>query len=350
MKLIHVDLFSGLGGFALAAEQVWPTIEHVFCDNDTFCQSVIRKHWPNSKLYGDIKQVDWKQYEGAFLMSGGFPCQPYSAAGKRRGTADDRYLWPEMLRAIREARPKYVLGENVQGLISINDGMVFEQVLSDLENENYETGAFIIPASSINAPHQRYRVWIIGRRIDSDADSDGRLGRNQEIDPAEGRESAQRDAQGRHNETVDDPNAVGIGRGGRSESRTKVRKREMPEAEAKGHGGDAPHDPSEGLEGGAGKGVQGGGTRLADRSEWDRDWREVAYETCLQVEVEPGFRPIYDGLTEGLPGLLRNRRVGDKVISHSKWRQESLKAIGNGIVGQVAVELMKAIKEADETI
>jgi site-specific DNA-cytosine methylase len=362
---------------------------------------------------------------GIDLLTASPPCQAASSAGKRKGTDDARWLWPATIDVLGNLKPRWCILENVLGLLSLNGGLEFDKVCADVEAKGYEVWPAVLPASAINAPHQRYRVWIIGRRIDSDADSDGRLGRNQEIDPAEGRESAQRDAQGRHNETVDDPNAVGIGRGGRSEGRAEVREREMPEAEAKGHGGDATHADPAGIGTSAGatdgerqeadrqreqpqpelggqrgdatdtgsekqhrlsgfsrkeistfgdtdsdathsqnvereRGEPSGdrpgqpeetarnGSRLADRSEWDRDWRDVAYETCLQVEVESDFRPIYDGSAEGLPGLPRNRRVGDKVISHSKWRQESLKAIGNGIVGQVAVELMKAIKEADE--
>jgi DNA (cytosine-5)-methyltransferase 1 len=154
----HLDLFSGIGGFAYAADQVWDNVEHVFCDNDKFCQQVITKHWPEAKQYNDIQEITEEQ---ADIVTGGFPCQPFSHAGKRRGTDDDRYLWPEMLRVIRLAKPQWVIAENVSGLITMQDGLVFEQVCLDLEAEGYEVQPFIIPAIAVNAPHKRDRVWFV---------------------------------------------------------------------------------------------------------------------------------------------------------------------------------------------
>lgn len=159
----HLDLFSGIGGFALATEMVLGkgNVEHIFCDNDPFAQAILKKHWPNSSIYGDIKTLTAKEAGGGTdLLTGGFPCQPFSAAGRRRGTEDDRHLWPHMLRLIRETHPTFVLGENVSGLLTWSNGLVFEQVCTDLENEGYEVGAFVIPAAGIGAPHRRERVWI----------------------------------------------------------------------------------------------------------------------------------------------------------------------------------------------
>lgn len=152
----HLDLFSGIGGFSVAVDAVWPKAKHTFCEIDQFCQQIIKKHWPHSKIYADIKKVKLKR-GSADLITGGFPCQPFSQAGKRRGTQDDRHLWPEMLRIIREVRPTWVVGENVVGLIS----MALEQVCLDLEGEGYEVQPFIIPACAVNAPHRRDRVWIV---------------------------------------------------------------------------------------------------------------------------------------------------------------------------------------------
>jgi DNA (cytosine-5)-methyltransferase 1 len=156
--MVHLDLFSGIGGFSLAVDRVWPNSTHIFCDNDLFCQSVLKKHWPNSTIYGDIKQLN---PETADIVTGGFPCQPFSAAGRRRGTEDDRYLWPEMLRVIRLAKPAWVIGENVGGLTNWNNGMVLERVCTDLEDENYSVQPFIIPACAVQAPHRRDRIWIV---------------------------------------------------------------------------------------------------------------------------------------------------------------------------------------------
>lgn len=159
----HLDLFSGIGGFAYAADQVWDNVEHVFCDNDKFCQQVITKHWPEAKQYNDIQEITEEQ---ADIITGGFPCQPFSQAGLRRGTADDRYLWPEMLRVIQLAQPAWVIAENVRGLLSHLDGMVLEQVCLDLEAAGYEVQPLIIPAAAVNAPHRRDRIWFVAYSLD----------------------------------------------------------------------------------------------------------------------------------------------------------------------------------------
>jgi DNA (cytosine-5)-methyltransferase 1 len=152
----HLDLFSGIGGFALAAG--WAGFETVgFCDNEPYAQAVLKKHWPNVPIHGDIKTLDGTAYRGVTLLSGGFPCQPFSNAGKRRGKDDDRYLWPQMLRVIQEARPTWIVGENVVGII----GLALEQVCSDLEASGYDVEPIIIPACGVDAPHRRDRVWIV---------------------------------------------------------------------------------------------------------------------------------------------------------------------------------------------
>ena len=157
MKVI--DLFSGIGGFTLGLESTggFQTIQ--FVENEIWCQKILAKNFPGISIAGDIRE-----YEGqrADVVVGGFPCQPFSVAGKRKGTRDDRHLWPEMLRVIKESKPRWVIGENVRNLTTIQEGMVFEQVCTDLENEGYQVQSFIIPASAVNAPHQRYRVWIVG--------------------------------------------------------------------------------------------------------------------------------------------------------------------------------------------
>jgi len=161
----HGSLFSGIGGFDLAAE--WMGWENVFhCEIAEFPRKILNYYWPNAESYEDIKKTDFTKWCGTVdIISGGFPCQPYSAAGKRLGKEDDRHLWPEMLRVIREVKPQWVVGENVRGLLNWNGGLVFHEVCSDLENIGYEVQAFIIPASGINAPHQRERLWIVAHSI-----------------------------------------------------------------------------------------------------------------------------------------------------------------------------------------
>jgi DNA (cytosine-5)-methyltransferase 1 len=178
----HIDLFSGIGGFALAAQ--WAGFRTIaFCEIDKYCQKVLTKNFgfhpdPDSgngsaksrkqqkelaaqpdRICANIFDFDGTTYRGANLLTGGFPCQPFSVAGKRRGAEDDRHLWPEMLRVINEARPAWILGENVPGIIP----MELDNVLSDMESIGYATTPFVIPACAVDARHRRDRLWIIGR-------------------------------------------------------------------------------------------------------------------------------------------------------------------------------------------
>lgn len=157
----HGSLFSGIGGFDLAAE--WMGWENVFhCEKDEFCLKVLKKYWPNVKTHDDITRTDFGVYRGRIdVLSGGFPCQPFSTAGKRKGTEDNRYLWPAMLNTIETIQPRWVVGENVPGIVNWSKGLVFEQVQIDLENKGYKVSSSILPACSINAPHRRDRVWFI---------------------------------------------------------------------------------------------------------------------------------------------------------------------------------------------
>jgi DNA (cytosine-5)-methyltransferase 1 len=160
-----LDLFSGIGGFSLGLERAgMQTI--AFCEIDPFCRKVLSKHWPEVPIHEDIRTLDGGQFRGVDVVCGGFPCQPFSVAGKQRGKNDDRYLWPEMLRVIREVQPRFVIGENVAGIIR----MELDTVLSDLEALGYACGAFVIPACAVDARHRRDRVWIICDR-DRDRES-----------------------------------------------------------------------------------------------------------------------------------------------------------------------------------
>lgn len=187
----HYDLFAGIGGFSLALDNVFGGTKHIFVERDEFCQLVLKKHWPeaeyhscinefiaNAKLSGSSGQRNVEQSMHAktnkneetnrinniyhqTILTGGFPCQPFSTAGRRQGTEDDRYLWPAMFESIRLIQPDWIIAENVAGLVTWSEGMVLEQVCSDLESEGYEVQPFIIPACAVNAPHRRDRVWIV---------------------------------------------------------------------------------------------------------------------------------------------------------------------------------------------
>ena len=153
----HLDLFSGIGGFALAAR--WNGLRTIqFVEYEPYAQKVLRKNFPDVPIHDDIKDFNATKFRQPFLCTGGYPCQPFSSAGLRRGEKDDRHLWPEMLRVIQECRPTWVLAENVAGHIT----MGLDQVLSDLEGEDYTCQPFVIPACAKDASHRRDRVWIVG--------------------------------------------------------------------------------------------------------------------------------------------------------------------------------------------
>jgi len=163
-NMTHGSLFSGIGGFDLAAE--WMGWENKFhCEWNEFGQKVLHHYWPNAEQFTDITKTDFTKYANNIdLLTGGFPCQPYSLAGKRKGKEDERHLWPQMCRAIREIRPRWVVGENVFGLINWSGGLVFHEVQTDLETEGYEVWPYVLPACSVNAPHRRDRVWFVAHR------------------------------------------------------------------------------------------------------------------------------------------------------------------------------------------
>ena len=174
-----MSLFSGIGGFELAAEWMgWNNM--VSCEINDFGRKVLDYYWPNSYHHNDIHTLTYdrineeltKRYGASWrsddiILTGGFPCQPYSAAGKRLGKEDDRHLWPQMCRIIREVRPTWVVGENVLGLVNWNGGLVFNEVQADLEAEGYEVQPYVLPAASVGAPHRRDRVWFVAHSINS---------------------------------------------------------------------------------------------------------------------------------------------------------------------------------------
>ena len=163
MKVL--DLFSGIGGFSVGLERAgFKTV--AFCEIDKYCGLVLKKHWKDIKIYHDVREITKQQLEAdgcelPEVITGGFPCQPFSVAGRQKGSGDNRYLWPEMFRVIKEFKPRWIIAENVRGIINIQDGVVFENVCTDLESQGYETQTFIIPAAGVGAPHRRDRVWIV---------------------------------------------------------------------------------------------------------------------------------------------------------------------------------------------
>jgi|TARA_R110002126_G_scaffold5443_6_gene28682 DNA (cytosine-5)-methyltransferase 1 len=164
-----VDLFSGIGGFSRGLEATGFFKTTRFVENDPYCQAVLRYHWPDIPVLGDIKSARRPDFpERTDLVCGGFPCQPFSQAGKQQAQDDPRHLWPEMFRIIRELRPTWVCGENVTGLVRLG----LDEVLTDLEGEGYATRTFNIPACATGAPHLRQRLWIIAH-ANSESEPDG---------------------------------------------------------------------------------------------------------------------------------------------------------------------------------
>ena len=287
----HGSLFSGIGGFDLAAE--WMGWENVFhCEWNPFGQRVLHHYWPQAETFTDITKTDFTKYANTVdILTGGFPCQPYSSAGKRLGKEDERHLWPEMLRAIREISPRFVVGENVRGLTNWNGGLVFDEVCVELENYGYSVAPVIIPACGVNAPHRRERVWFI-------AYSNSNAGRRR---PSEsGREERQTNSNGK------------------PEIHTR--------ANTNGNEGNATNTNGTPSQCGNGKATEG---------RQDKRGRIEPLGFNMEWEKFPTQPPICggdDGLSRELDG-----------VTFSKWRAESVKAYGNAIVPQVAYEIFKAI-------
>jgi DNA (cytosine-5)-methyltransferase 1 len=162
MKLKHLDLFSGIGGFSLGLEATGGFETKAFCDIEKYPRQVLQKHWPHVKQYEDIKELNYERLkadgiDSIDIITGGYPCQPFSIAGRQKGEQDPRHLWPEYFRLVKELRPTWVIGENVSGHIKLG----LDTVIEDLESEDYAVRPFSISASSIGANHQRERIWIL---------------------------------------------------------------------------------------------------------------------------------------------------------------------------------------------
>ena len=339
----HGSLFSGIGGFDLAARWMgWNNIFHV--ERDPFCQKVLKHHFPESESFDDIKEFKATPFLGRLsILSGGFPCQPFSSAGKRRGTSDNRHLWPEMLRVIRESHPRWVVGENVHGLLSWSEGLVFSRTVDDLEGEGYEVFPVLLPASSVGAPHLRNRIWFCARNADwnthgKEHGPHTRVQEGPDAQPDGMRSVADSDHAGNAdgfgslsgaNEEVRqwDHNAESgnTGEGHASHPHGEDRQRRGSDFERKGEQGEQ-----------RGNGVPASASRFGQKQsppfpeERPSDfWADF-----------PSFSPLC-GTDDGLPTILDG-------ITLPKWRRESLKAYGNAIVPQVAYQIFRAIVDAEQ--
>jgi DNA (cytosine-5)-methyltransferase 1 len=380
MRIIHYDLFAGIGGFSYALDTIFKDYErkHIFCEWEQFPTAILKKHWPNATYYGDIadlvadtysqrerdgfrevQEADGEvperndnaqfsnsnsQYElntntkceglegskqdnttrhfrqcnrershqapDITILTGGFPCQPFSHAGRRKGTADDRYKWPEMFAVIRNVKPDWIIAENVRGLASWNDGMVLETVCADLESEGYEVQPFIIPAASVGAPHKRERVWIVANTVNSGQGRTKRGGTTEQ-------DSLQKEHRSQHSATRESERTDSNGKTSQSTSDTTKR-------------ASRPRDVS--------KSTQTEQSQCISNhpSDWADDWQEVALATCHD-RMDDGLPRRLDGATSR--GKLTNQ------ISSSQHRKDRLKACGNAIVPQVAMEIFASIRQ-----
>lgn len=306
--MTHLGLFEGIGGFSLAARWAgWETV--AWCEWNEFCQKILGYHFPNAEKHSDITKTCFKKYENKIdIITGGFPCQPFSLAGKRKGTEDSRHLWPDMLRCIREVRPTWVIGENVYGLVNWDGGVVFDTVCADLENEGFEVWPIILPACGVNAPHRRDRIWFIAHAgLQRQTISKQQAARTEQC----------------HKGDAANAKEYGLERHGRYREDCEIERNVAticPDA------GDSCKDAADSKQS---RRERPNVTTESKRSEpgtWD-SW----------PTVKPTIRSRNDGIPDRLDG-----------ITFPKWRNESIKAYGNAIVPQVAFEIFKVINQINE--
>jgi DNA (cytosine-5)-methyltransferase 1 len=324
-KLKLLDLFSGIGGFSLGLESTGFFKTIAFVEKDKFCRQVLQKNFNNIPIEEDIRNVRGSNYE-ADIITGGFPCQPFSVAGKRKGTDDDRYLWDETIRVVAECKPRWFIGENVEGIININNGMVLRQVQTDLEEQGFQVQCLVIPASGIGAWHQRKRIWIL-------AHSNSNRNRNE----ITGSNGEKKEIQGEHRQkdsstwkfigadTHDVPNSDSEGLQGlwdEYELQQTRKKENIIRSSDDGTQEDLWHSKSTGLQ------------SSSDRQRQGKFWgtgtpREQCHKTWWQIESR------ICGVPYGLSYEL------------DKDRSNRIKALGNSIVPQIARELGLAIMKAE---
>jgi DNA (cytosine-5)-methyltransferase 1 len=298
--MTHGSLFSGIGGFDLAAE--WMGWENKFhCEWNEFGQRVLNYYWPDAEVFTDITKSDFKKYANTIdVLTGGFPCQPYSSAGKRLGKEDERHLWPEMLRVITEVAPRYVVGENVRGLTNWNGGLVFDEVCADLEAIGYQVAPYLIPASGVNAPHKRERIWFV-------AYANGTT-----------KEYNRRTNEGTASEVWRE-NKGNVSRefccnGNASDTDNKrLQKRTI--------------------------------SQRNDKKGWQKSNGSIKQFTCNAWKTYPANWSNFPTTEPTI--CMRNNGLSTELdgITFSKWRNESIKAYGNAIVPQVVYQIFKAIEE-----
>ena len=338
--LKHVDLCSGIGGFALGFEWAGLSTPHLFCDIEPWCRDILKQHWPNVPIKSDVKELanDPDRFiPDCDILTAGYPCQPFSSAGKRKGEEDDRHIWPYIRTIVAHKRPSWVVFENVNGHISLG----LDTVLSNLEAEGYTTRPFVIPACSVGAPHRRDRLWIVGHTEDNGCD------RGAETVGREGIQSEQNQSQleiwsklSRPSEDVADTKSIrvqGLRPSGEQESHTHVRQ----EVSVRNSQDVADTD--------------------SDRTEWSKPENGKGGRA---VESSANVADTFSQRTQsGSAGRQDAKNVGESSRGTEQWnwniepdvgrvangipkRVDRIKGLGNAIVPQIAQQIGTAIKVA----
>ena len=376
--MIHISLFSGIGGFELAAEWMgWRN--YVSCDINEFGNRVRKHYWSDCYTHTDVKTLtyeiinrelsarygpDWRDDD--IILTGGFPCQPYSSAGKRLGKDDERHLFPEMLRVIQEIKPTYIVGENVYGFTNWNGGVVFEEVCADLESLGYAVQPILLPASSIGAPHHRMRVWFVAYANGSSI----RTSKHGSLQRENGTNSCERTqaihhairSDGNQGDAPDtDCNESQCNGGADTSTAGEVRRQGQGYVSGKFcSNGNAPDTNSRRLEGTTeigrdceyviGQGILGDAPDTeseSSRRELQQQQKQRESGGCNSRthsnnwENFPTVSPVCSG-DDGLPSQLDG-------ITFSKWRQQSIMAYGNAVVPQLVYTIFKAIDDTKRT-
>ena len=338
----HASLFSGIGGFDLAAQWMnWTNVFHT--EWNEFGQKVLQHHFPNSISYHDIIKTDYTIHKGTIdIITGGFPCQPFSHAGKRKGTDDERYLWHEMLRAIQQIQPTYVVAENVRGLLTIDGGLVFEQVCADLEAEGYEVQPILLPAASVNAPHRRDRIFIVGYAANTNDNGNSSQGQSKEVEENRCRNNGIKEQRQQSSEWTDGLHGLQRDAANTKDKRTgKLRNESSKEGTrfcdvvlGKPCGLSASTEPA------ANTCIERS-QRCQDKGSIGRCRKESHQQSsrciCTGWQNFPTESPIC-GRDDGLSNRLDN-------ITFPKWRNESIKAYGNAVVPQLILPIFQTIEK-----
>ena len=330
----HGSLFSGIGGFDLASDWMgWDNVFH--CEWNEFGQKVLKYYWPKAISYHDITKTDFSVHRGTIdILTGGFPCQPYSMAGKRLGKEDERHLWPEMLRAIREIQPTWVVGENVLGLVNWNGGLVFHEVQADLEAQGYEVQPYVLPAASVNAPHRRDRVWFVAYSSSNGRQKDSKFGSRPDK---------------KNNEQFKcSYNSRSTSNSNSSTERSSRESRRIKE-----------NWGEDNLQQGKWRGETELDNRLYEFPQYASDSESTGQQTRIIGQMQEQFRGRNISMGSGQwsrfptvsPICTRDDGLSDRLdsITFSKWRNESIKAGGNAIVPQVVHQIFKAIEQYETT-